>query len=79
MDKVRKIIRETLEEMAREQRYVAEIDFFIWADNDEDAQAQAQSIAAELDAKYDNRASVKTLGTKPSGIGNFSSIDISQG
>lgn len=78
MENVRKIIRETLEEMSREQRYVAEVDFFIWANSDEEAKAQAQAIAAELDSKYDNRASVKTLGLKSPGIGNFQPIDINR-
>jgi len=77
MEEVRKLVKEALEGVMKEQRYVAEVDFFIWANSDEDARTQAQAIAAELDSKYDNRAAIKSLGLKPSGLGNFSSINIS--
>ena len=76
MEDIRKMVRETLEGIIQEKkRYVAEIDLYIWANDDEDARMQAQNIAKEIDAKYDNRASVKSLGHQPSGSLDYSQIN----
>lgn len=60
--KLRKLIRESIiEEMDKEMRYVATMDFYVWANSDQDAAEQAKSIASELDRKFDNRASITSL------------------
>jgi hypothetical protein len=43
------------------KRYVVEIDLYVYADNDEDAKAQAQEIADNLDLDSDNKADVKEI------------------
>lgn len=51
----------------QEGRYVAEMDFYIWANSDEEAKGQANQVAKMLDDKFDNRASVTKLVRQPRG------------
>lgn len=77
MNEIRKIIKETLEESFKQKRYVASIDFYIYAENESDAINQAKNIASEIDLKYDNKASLNSIGEKPFGLSNYKSIDFS--
>lgn len=77
MEEVRKIIRDTLKEgLGQEKRYVATVEFYVWANSDEEAKAQAAAVASELDAKYDNRASVKEIGGQQFGTLDYNKIDL---
>ena len=49
------------------KRYVAVIDFYINADNDNQALKEAEKIARALDVKFDNKASVIELYEQPFG------------
>lgn len=52
-------------------RYVATVDFYVWADSDEDAIYQARHIAAQQSTKRDDRCSVIDIVEQPQGkIGN---------
>jgi 3-methyladenine DNA glycosylase AlkD len=76
MEEIRKIIRETLEELSREQRYVATMEFYVWAESDEEAKVEANRMAEEMQIKYDNQASIKELGNQPYGTMNYTKIDL---
>jgi hypothetical protein len=53
--KLRKIIREALEEeLGKETRYVATMEFYVWAQSDSEALAQAKAQATDLEMKHDN-------------------------
>lgn len=56
-----------LEEGANETRYVVEMDFYIWAADDEQAKQVAQSFAQDMDKKYDNQPRVQKLFRQPFG------------
>jgi len=57
--KLRKLIRESImEELGKEQRYAINMDFYVYANSDEDAVAQAKAIASDMDKKLDNKASI---------------------
>lgn len=76
---VRKIVREILQEVLQPNtRYVAEMDFYIWAPNDEEAKIQAQKIAYEIDMKLDNKAKITSLGKQPQGSMEFYPIDLNK-
>jgi len=56
---------------AKNKRYVAVIDFYVWAEDDEDAKQQAIQIAKDLADKEDNRAQLIQLASQPTGtLGN---------
>lgn len=79
MEEIRKIIRESIREVIqeeREQRYVATMDFYIWAEDDDAARAEAKRIAGEMDSKYDNQPRVTELGKQPHGTLNYFKIDL---
>lgn len=42
-------------------RYIAVIDFYVWADSEVDAYEEASQIAKEIDNKLDNRCTVIEL------------------
>lgn len=52
-----------------EKRYVAVIDLYVYAENDESAKQKAEEIAMGLDKQTDNKASVIQLVERPFGIG----------
>ena len=55
----------------QQERFVAEIDFYVWANDDDDAKKQANKIVQTLDAKFDNRAKLNGLYSQPFGtLGN---------
>ena len=69
--KLRKIVREVLkEELGREMRYAVTMDFYTWASSDEEAVANAKSIASEMDSKLDNQASILSVTRRESAMGS---------
>jgi hypothetical protein len=50
-----------------ETRYVAEMDFYLYAGNDEEAKAIANTMAKEMDSKYDNQPRITGLYRQPFG------------
>ena len=56
------------------KRYVAVIDLYIYAESDEDAKLQANTITKTLDDKEDNHAKVIELGEQPFGTTHFRKI-----
>ena len=73
MKELRKIIRETLEEQMKNDRYVANMEFYVYANSDEEAKIKSQSMAKEMEMKLDNQAKITkiikqsfgTLGNNP--------------
>ena len=47
--------------MAKSKRYAAEIDFYVYAKDDDEAQKFLESICNEMKAKFDNRAKATKL------------------
>jgi len=75
--KIRKIIREVLkEEIRKDIRYVATMDFYVYAASDEDAVAQAKAQASEMDMNLDNSASITSMMKQPSGTIGNTPVDI---
>ncbi len=48
-----------------EKRYVATIQFYVWADDDQQAKAFTEDICQELNDKNDCRAEITELGEQP--------------
>jgi hypothetical protein len=63
-----------LEEGERGNRYIAEMDFYLFANDDEHAKQVAQQMAKEMDAKYDNQPRIQKLFKQP--FGTMSSQEI---
>jgi hypothetical protein len=57
-----KLVRE---ERNEQTRYVAEMDFYLWANDDEGAKVEAQRMASEMDSKYDNQPRIQKLFRQP--------------
>jgi len=76
MEELRKIIRETLEEQMKEQRYVAKMEFYVYADDDEQAKLRATMMAEEMNAKMDNQAKVVELGRQSFGTLGYKPLDL---
>lgn len=67
---IRKLIRESIQEeieSSREERYVVTMDFYVWANDDDDAVNKAKAIARDLDSKFDNQARVQAIDRQPHG------------
>lgn len=59
---IRKLIRESIqEELGREQRYVATMEFYVYAGSDEEADAIAKKEAYKMDMRLDNKASITKI------------------
>lgn len=56
-----------MKEEKEEKRYVATMEFYVWAKNDEEAKQFAANIAKEQDQKYDDRAEITDLVKQPFG------------
>ena len=56
-----------LEEGERGNRYIAEMDFYLFAKDDEHAKQVAQEMAQEMDTKYDNQPRIQKLFKQPFG------------
>jgi hypothetical protein len=78
--KLRKLIRESImEEMGKEMRYVATMNFYVWANSDQDAAEQAKSIASDLDMNLDNRASITGLVKQEHGTFGNTPVEFNEG
>jgi hypothetical protein len=55
------------EDLDKPTRYVAEMDFYLWAKSDEEAKSIAQRMAGEMDSKYDNQPRIQKLFKQPHG------------
>lgn len=53
-----------------EKRYVAVVDFYVWAQSDEDALRQAEDICNMIKEKDDNGASIIEMAENKPGINN---------
>lgn len=60
-----------------ETRYVAEMDFYLYAGNDEEAKAIANTMAKEMDSKYDNKPRITGLFRQP--FGSMDSTPVNEG
>ena len=77
--KLRKLIRETLEEeIGPEVRYVATMEYYIWAHSDSEALAQAKAQATEMDIKNDNQAAITGMVKQPHGTMGNSPVDLNE-
>jgi hypothetical protein len=77
--KLRKIIREALEEeLGKETRYVATMEFYVWAQSDSEALAQAKAQATDLEMKHDNQAAITGLVKQPHGTMGNSPVEINE-
>jgi hypothetical protein len=75
--KLRNIIREVLkEEIGPEMRYVATMEFYVWAHSDSEALAQAKAQATEMDMKKDNQAAITGMVKQPHGTLGNTPIDL---
>lgn len=59
------------------KRYVATVEFYVWADSDMEATNQAKSLCKEQDAKADNRCELVSLVEQPFGILGNRSVKLS--
>jgi len=77
--KLRKLIREALkEEIEPEVRYVATMEYYIWAHSDSEALAQAKAQATEMNMKNDNQAAITGMVKQPHGTMGNSSVDLNE-
>jgi hypothetical protein len=77
--KLRKIVREVLkEEIGPEMRYVATMEFYVWAHSDSEALAQAKAQATDSDMKHDNRAAITGMVKQPQGELGNTPIDLNE-
>ena len=69
---LRKLIRESImEEMGKEKRYVATMDFYVYANDDQDAVNKSQALANNMNMNLDNQAAITGLVKQEHGtIGN---------
>ena len=78
MEEIRKIIREIFEEQMKAQRYVAKIDFYVYANSDEEAMAKSKSIADEMEMRTANQAKVVELGKQSFGTLGYTPVSIKE-
>jgi hypothetical protein len=45
----------------KESKYAVSMDFYVWANSDEEAAAQAKKFAKEMDSKFDNQPSILSI------------------
>ena len=77
--KLRKLIREALkEEIEPEVRYVATMEYYIWAHSDSEALAQAKAQATEMNMKNDYQAAITGMVKQPHGTMGNSSVDLNE-
>ena len=61
---IKKMIKEELKKSLKEEsqkRYVATMEFFVWATDDSEAKMSADEVMATVREKYDNDASITDL------------------
>ena len=63
-----------LEDRFYKKRAVASIDFYVYGDDEEELISKAKYIAAQLDTKHDNKATVLEVGTQPFGTTDYKII-----
>lgn len=69
--KLRNIVKEVLkEELGREMRYAVTMDFYVYADSNEEAVAHAKIIASDMDSKLDNKASIVRIDKREGAMGS---------
>lgn len=79
MEEVRNLIRESIKEVIQEEkskRYVAKMELYVWAPDEQSAKEEAAMIAKEIDAKYDNHASIVELGEQSHGTMDYFPVDL---
>lgn len=67
-----------LEEGERGNRYIAEMDFYLFANDDEHAKKVAQQMAKEMDTKYDNQPRIQKLFKQPFGTMSTQEIPMNE-
>jgi DNA-directed RNA polymerase subunit F len=74
-NKENKKIDENINESG-EVRYVVSVDFFVWANDDQNAISEAEAIINEIDLKYDNSPKITSLVKQEFGtIGNVKVVE----
>jgi hypothetical protein len=74
-NKENKKIDENINE-SNEVRYVVSVDFFVWANDDQNAISEAEAIVNEIDLKYDNTPKITGLVKQEFGtIGNVKVVE----
>ena len=76
MEELRKIVRETLEEQMKEQRYVVDMEFYVYANNDEEAKVKSQAMAKEMEMKLDNQAKIIKIAKQSFGTLGSNTLDL---
>jgi len=77
--KLRKIVREVLkEEIGPEIRYVATMEYYVWAHSDSEALAQAKAQATEMNMKLDNEAAITGMVKQPHGKFGNTPVDLNE-
>lgn len=59
---------------SKENRYLVNMEFFVWANSEDEARAQAEKFADSIDTKMDNRANVVSVQRKGYGFKNESKL-----
>lgn len=62
-----KEIHDAVVNEAAEQRFVVQMEFYIWAKDERDAKRQAEAIAKQRRAQYDDQAEITDLRLMPFG------------
>lgn len=78
--KLRKLIRESIQEelgSSKEVRYAVTMDFYVYANSDEEAAMKAKSIAKDMDSKFDNQAKVVSIHNREGAMGS-SEVEFNQ-
>lgn len=76
--KLRKLIRESIMEEMKLTRYVATMDFYVYASDDQSAATKAKAIANDMDMNLDNKASITELVKQPQGTIGNTPVDFSE-
>lgn len=76
--KLRKLIRESIMEEMNQKRYVATMEFYVHASDDQDAAIKAKAIADNMDINLDNKASIINIVRQPYGAIGNTPVDFSE-
>jgi len=66
MKKLKQLHDDVINE-ATEQRFVVQMEFYIWAKNEQDARRQAETIAKRRRDQFDDQAEITDLRSMPFG------------
>lgn len=64
--------------MSKFKRYVVTMDFYLYAENDDEAVKEALKIAYEEDKKHDNKCTVVSINEQPTGRLGFREVKLNK-